>query len=183
MPDNRYIKIDRKGLAGKQVIRTLTSRRTTKGLIPSTRLQTKQPLQNSQFRSRNNRSRTVSGGQGRTSRVAIGTNHSIHHLLLHVNNWLDVDPLGPIWLELDKEETEILNMSSPFDIRRITVEEPRKENHWTIEQRELVPMIGSRGTVGAIAPESAKRVRGCGHQWIRPLLLFYALSCNHYKNW
>ncbi|KAF3566852.1 hypothetical protein DY000_02016949 [Brassica cretica] len=32
-------KLDRKGLAGNKVIRTLTPRRTTKGLIPSTRRQ------------------------------------------------------------------------------------------------------------------------------------------------
>ncbi|KAF3521093.1 hypothetical protein DY000_02060103 [Brassica cretica] len=31
-------KLDRKGLAGKLFIRTLTPRRTTKGLIPSTRI-------------------------------------------------------------------------------------------------------------------------------------------------
>ena len=70
-----------------------------------------------------------------------------------------------------------------FDILRITVEEPRKENHWTVEQRELVPTIGSRGTVGAIAPESPKRVRGCEYQWICPFLLFCATSLIHYKNW
>ncbi|KAL0771562.1 hypothetical protein Bca101_036713 [Brassica carinata] len=66
---------------------------------------------------------------------------------------------------------------------RTTAERPRKENRWAVKKRELVPIIGSRGTVGAIAPESAKRVRGCGHQWIRPLLLFCAISCIHYKNW
>ncbi|KAF3486313.1 hypothetical protein F2Q69_00054558 [Brassica cretica] len=46
MPDNLYTtyKLDRKGLAGKQVLRFSTPGRTTKGLIPSTRVR-RQPSQ------------------------------------------------------------------------------------------------------------------------------------------
>ncbi|KAF3560841.1 hypothetical protein DY000_02014832 [Brassica cretica] len=46
MPDNLYTtyKLDRKGLTGKRVLRISTPGRTTKGLIPSTRIR-RQPSQ------------------------------------------------------------------------------------------------------------------------------------------
>uniref|UniRef100_A0A0D3AC33 Uncharacterized protein n=1 Tax=Brassica oleracea var. oleracea TaxID=109376 RepID=A0A0D3AC33_BRAOL len=87
--------------------------------------------------SRNNFSRTISREQGRTSRVAIGTDHFMHHLLLHVNSWLDVDPLEQIQLELDEEGTEILNESSHLDTVITTAKRPRKENCWAIRTKRV----------------------------------------------